>query len=88
MEPSLTPITTTNGTNHDQHAEPATTATTFDPTIFRDYLTALLPPVIGASLHELHSLFDDDFDERVVKFAAEGAEAIYIVKVRDESEGA
>ncbi|KAF4584562.1 hypothetical protein EYR38_001791 [Pleurotus pulmonarius] len=86
MEPSLMPITTTNGTNHDQHAEPATTTTTFDPTIFRDYLTALLPPVIGASLHELHSLFDDEFDERVVKFAAEGAEAIYIVKVRDESE--
>ncbi|KAL0950546.1 hypothetical protein HGRIS_007353 [Hohenbuehelia grisea] len=84
MEPPLTPVTT-NGTlpNHDPEPEPTTA---FDASLFREYLLALLPPVIGASTVDLQSLFDDEFDDRVSKFAAEGTEAIYIVKCKDEVE--
>ncbi|KAJ8515286.1 hypothetical protein ONZ45_g7260 [Pleurotus djamor] len=78
MEPSLTPITTTNGTNHD--SEPVPTST-FDPSIFRDYLVALLPPFIGASVAELQTLFDGEFDEHVATFAAEGSDAVHVLTV-------
>lgn len=58
-------------------------APSFDPAQFRTYLLALLPPVLGATVDELESsLFESDFDERAARFAAEGAEAIYIVKTR------
>jgi hypothetical protein len=60
----------------------------FDSSVFRSYLLALLPPVLGAAPSELESIFDDDeFDERVSRFAAEGGGVIYVVKVRDEVEG-
>jgi dynein heavy chain 1 len=60
----------------------------FDSSVFRSYLHALLPPVLGAAPSELESIFDDDeFDERVSRFAAEGGGVIYVVKVRDEVEG-
>ena len=59
----------------------------FDSSIFRSYLLSLLPPVLGASLEELESIFDDEFEERVSRFAAEGGAVIYVVKVRDEAEG-
>jgi hypothetical protein len=35
----------------------------------------------------LDSLFDDEFDERVARFAAESGGVVYIVKVKDEVEG-
>jgi hypothetical protein len=60
----------------------------FDSSVFRSYLLALLPPVLGAPPSELESIFEDDeFDERVSRFAAEGGGVIYVVKVRDEVEG-
>lgn len=63
--------------------------TSFDPAAFRTYLLALLPAVFGASLDDLQdSLFDDEFDERVVRFAAEGGSVVYVVKVRQDYEGA
>lgn len=86
VEGPLAPLTTTNGTlPHDPPVEPSAT---YDPSIFRSYLLALLPPVIGASPAELESLFDDDFDERVSRFASDSGGVIYVVKVRDEAEGA
>jgi dynein heavy chain 1 len=59
----------------------------FDSSIFRTYLLSLLPPVLGASPEELESLFDEEFEERVSRFAAEGGGVIYVVKVRDDAEG-
>lgn len=85
MEPPLTPVPTTNGsTNHDP---PAESISTFDPEIFRSYLHAVLPPLFGALPSELESVFDDEFEERVARFAAEGGDVIYVVKVKDEVEG-
>jgi hypothetical protein len=79
------PLPTTNGSS--SHDGPIEHTSSFDPAIFRSYLLSLLPPVIGASPTELESLFDDEFDERVSRFAAEGSDAIYVVKVKDEVEG-
>ena len=82
---ALTTTTTTNGAlSHD--VEPSSSSP-FDTSIFRSYLLALLPPVIGTSPAELQTLFDDEFDERVSRFATEGGEVIYVVKVKEESEG-
>ena len=83
-----TAATATNGHHHDPpQSESQTQPLSFDTDIFRTYLLALLPPVIGALPSELDSLFDDEFDERVVRFAAESGGVVYIVKVRDEVEG-
>lgn len=85
MEPPSTPLTTSNGTlNHDTPPEPSSS---FDADVFRSYLTALLPPVIGAAPSELESLFDDKFDERVARFASEAGGVVYVVKAKDEMEG-
>jgi hypothetical protein len=95
MEGPYTPTTPTlvNGTNgingnssmpHDEAAP----SSSFDPTIFRTYLHSLLPPVLGTTPEEIESIFDSDFDERVTRFASEGTGVIYIVKRRDEVEGA
>ncbi|KAI0932819.1 hypothetical protein AcW1_000166 [Taiwanofungus camphoratus] len=94
LEPPLTPLTTTtngtlpingngNGILHDNLADPSIS---FDSSVFRSYLLALLPPVVGASLEELESLFDDEFDDRVSRFAGEGGGVIYVSKKRDEVE--
>ena len=83
-----TTATTTNGHHHDPpQSESQTQPLSFDTDIFRTYLLALLPPVIGALPSELDSLFDDEFDERVARFAAESGGVVYIVKVKDEVEG-
>ena len=84
-EPEMeSPAPTTNG--HDTPApEPPTSS--FDPALFRSYLLALLPPVIGALPEELETLFDAEFDERVTRFAAEGGNVIYVVKSKDDVEG-
>ncbi|KAI0785919.1 cytoplasmic dynein heavy chain 1 [Abortiporus biennis] len=78
-------VTNGNGAIHDGAVEP-TQAIPFDPSIFRQYLLALLPPVIGATPDELLYLFDDDFDERVQRFASETGGVIYVVKKKDEAE--
>ncbi|TFK68520.1 hypothetical protein BDN72DRAFT_677591 [Pluteus cervinus] len=82
------PMPTTNGThNHDLPPDPTgTTASQFDPDLFRSYLRSLLPPVIGALPSELESLFDDEFEERVARFAADGNAVVYVVKEKEESE--
>jgi hypothetical protein len=80
------PAVTTNVINHDTtHTEPAVA---FDLEIFRAYLLAQLPPVIGALPSELDSLFDHEFDERVARFAADTGGSLYVVKTKEESEGA
>ncbi|EDR09748.1 dynein heavy chain protein 2 [Laccaria bicolor S238N-H82] len=82
-----TTVTATNGHHHDPpQSESQTQPLSFDTDIFRTYLLALLPPVIGALPSELDSLFDDEFDERVARFAAESGGVVYIVKVKDEVE--
>jgi hypothetical protein len=86
MEPPLTPLPV-NGTNghHDGLLEPTPQ---FDHSLFRSYLSALLPPVVGALPEELNDLFEaGDFVENVSKFAAEGPDVIYVVKQRADLEG-
>ncbi|KAI0369874.1 dynein heavy chain protein 2 [Pilatotrama ljubarskyi] len=72
-----------NGDVHDGITEPAIA---FDPEVFRSYLLSLLPPIFGASPEELEALFDEDFHERVSRFAGEGGGVIYVVKKKDEQE--
>lgn len=74
----------TNGALQDGPVEPTTA---FDPSIFRSYLLALLPPFLAASPEEVESIFDDEFDERVSKFAGEGGGVLYVVKKKDDAEG-
>lgn len=86
MEPPLAPAPV-NGTNghHDGLLEPTTQ---FDVSLFRSYLSALLPPVVGALPEELDDLFDSsDFQETVSKFAVEGSDVIYVMKRRVDLEG-
>ncbi|EPQ61281.1 dynein heavy chain protein 2 [Gloeophyllum trabeum ATCC 11539] len=49
-------------------------------------MLSVLPPLMAASPQDLESIFDDDFDERVSRFAAEGGGAMYVVKTKDEVE--
>lgn len=62
--------------------------TNFDTSVFRQYLLALLPPVLGATPDELEeTLFDSEFDDRVTKFAAEGGGVVYVVKIKHDLGG-
>ncbi|RXW16544.1 hypothetical protein EST38_g9308 [Candolleomyces aberdarensis] len=86
-------IPSTNGsTSHDGLTPPpgeastSTSASSFDPGVFRSYLLALLPPVIGASPSDLESLFDDEFDARVTRFASEAGGVLYVVKTKEDFE--
>ncbi|KAG1741853.1 dynein heavy chain, N-terminal region 1-domain-containing protein [Suillus paluster] len=79
-----TPLTNSNGAL--PHDSPVDTPPSFDTSLFRSYLMSLLPPVLGAQPEEFVSLFDEEFDERVTRFAAEGGGVIYVVKTRDEAE--
>lgn len=61
----------------------------FDPAVLRAYLLILLPAVFGVAPSDLEDqIFDADFDERVVRFAGEGGGPLYVVKMKDEVEGA
>ena len=73
--------------NGDVH-EPVSSepAIPFDPSVFHSYLTSLLPPILGASPEELESIFDDEFEERVLRFVGEGGGVVYVVKKKDEQE--
>ena len=99
LEPVSTRVSTdmesqtslTNGNHHDSppatDGPPPPPVSNFDPDIFRTYLLSLLPPVIGAKPSDLHSLFDEEFEERVSRFAADTGGVIYVVQVKEESEG-
>jgi hypothetical protein len=54
----------------------------FDPDIFRQYLLHLLPPMLGANVADLNSLFDHEFGERVSRFAADTGGVIYVASER------
>ena len=79
----------TNGTNGiDQINGNGVHDTNFDTSVFRQYLLALLPPVLGATPDDLEeTLFDPEFDDRVIKFAAEGGGVVYVVKVKHDLGG-
>lgn len=84
---SSSALVETNG-NGAHIPPPSTAPLSFDPVIFRNYLLALLPPVLGATQDELEdSLFDQGFDELAAKYASEGGGVIYVAKVREDSEG-
>ena len=84
MDPSSS-LPTTNGSLN--HQEPEPTASVFDTEIFRSYLLSLLPPVIGANPSDLESLFDEEFDARIARFASDSGGVVYVVKVKEDSEG-
>lgn len=73
-----------NGSLNHQEPEPTSV---FDPEIFRSYLLSLLPPVIGAIPEDLGSLFDEEFNARVARFASDTGGVIYVVKVKEDSKG-
>ncbi|KAG9310418.1 dynein heavy chain, N-terminal region 1-domain-containing protein [Chiua virens] len=89
-------MTTTNGngpappltssTSNGVPDGPVDTPPPFDVSLFRSYLLSLLPPVLGTYPEELVSLFDDEFEEKVSRFASEGGGVIYVVKVKEEAE--
>ncbi|ORX39193.1 dynein heavy chain, N-terminal region 1-domain-containing protein [Kockovaella imperatae] len=63
--------------------QPSTNGTlSFDTSVFRTYLEALLQPVMSASLDNLSSLFaDPSFDEKALRFATDPAcQVVYITK--------
>lgn len=76
-----------NGNGTAQPDGPVETAITFEPSVFRTYLLSLIPPLLGAAPEDLETLLDDDFDERVTKFAGEGGGAIYVVKKKEDNGG-
>ena len=81
--PALTSSTSNGVPPHDSPVD----APPFDVSLFRSYLLSLLPPVLGAFPEELVSLFDDEFGEKVSRFAADGGGVIYVVKAKEETEG-
>ena len=91
LAPTTNGISRTNGTlngNGDLHdATSAEPAISFDPSVFRSYLLSLLPPIFGVPSEDLESIFDEDFDDRVSRFAGEGGGVVYVVKKRDEQDG-
>jgi len=89
-EPPLQAIANgTNGTNGTEQINGnGVHDTNFDTSVFRQYLLALLPPVLGATPDELEeTLLDSEFDDRVTKFAAEGGGVVYVVKVKHDLGG-
>ncbi|KIJ14883.1 hypothetical protein PAXINDRAFT_169564 [Paxillus involutus ATCC 200175] len=81
---STTLLTNSNGVL--PHDSPVDAPPPFDISLFRSYLLSLLPPALGALPEELGSLLDDEFDERVARFASEGGGVIYVVKSKEETE--
>ena len=81
-------VATTNGSSSHEASTPEapSVSTAFDPAYFREYLLALLPPVIGANPVDLESLFDEEFNARVTRFASEIGGVIYVIKVKEDSD--
>ena len=84
----MEPLTNGSANHHDADPTPPAPAASFDPEIFRSYLTSLLPPVIGANVSDLNAMFEDEFEERVSRFSADSGGVIYVVQIKEESEGA
>lgn len=74
-----------NGVHHDGPIE--ATPSPYDSNLLRNYLLALLPPLLGANLVDLESLFEDDFEERAARFASEGNGVMYVSKLKHEIDG-
>jgi hypothetical protein len=74
-----------NGAEPSSSSSAQQPAIPFDTSVFKSYLQALLPPVLGASPKELQDgIFNDaEFEDRVVKFAAENGGPIYVVKIKE-----
>ena len=78
-----------NGVLQDGAAEGSTTPTIpFDPSVLRSYLLALLPPLLDAAPDELETIFDERFDDLVARFAGENGGVVYVVKRREDVQGA
>ena len=60
----------------------------FDADALRAYLSVLLPVLLGTPPTDIEPIFDEDFAERAARFAAEGGGPLYVVKVKDDVEGA
>lgn len=83
------PSSSTNGVSLPPVDGSVTPFQSFDTSVMRTYLMSLLPPMLGALPEEVQECVDDsEFDERVQRFASEGGGPLYVVKVRDEVEGA
>jgi hypothetical protein len=78
-----------NGLDAPAASTSASQALPFDTSVFRNYLLALLPPILGASLIELEEgIFNDiDFDERVRQFATQPGGPLYVAKIADDLNG-
>lgn len=75
-----------NGMEPPAASTSASQALPFDTSVFRNYLLALLPPLLGASPIELEEgIFSDiDFDERVRQFATQPGGPLYVAKIADD----
>lgn len=69
-------------------ASATTPAVPFDSGALRAYLAVLLPVLLSASPEDVESVFDVDFAERSARFAGEGGPPLYVVKTKDDVEGA
>ncbi|KAI0042887.1 hypothetical protein FA95DRAFT_1563857 [Auriscalpium vulgare] len=94
MDPPYTPLASTNGNgingglngNGALPHEETGSAVSFDSGPFRAYLLQLLPPILGASHDDIESMFDDEFEGRVARYAGEGGGVVYVVKRKDDVE--
>lgn len=79
-----------NGTNgaHADGALDAPAPSAFDAAPLRAYLLALLPPLLGAHPDDVEQIFEDEFEERAARFAAEGNGVVYVSKLKHEIDGA
>jgi hypothetical protein len=59
----------------------------FDSSVVRTYLSGLLPALLGANMEDLWSLFEDEFEERVQRFAGEGSGVMYVTKIKHDLGG-
>lgn len=81
------PLTSSISNGVPAHDGPVDAPLPFDVSLFHSYLLSLLPPVLGAFPEELLSLFDDEFAEKVSRFAADGGGVIYVVKAKEDTDG-
>lgn len=60
----------------------------FDLTPLRQFLSQLIPLIIGATQHDLDALFESpEFEDKAGKWANDSSSAaVYVVKTRDERE--
>jgi hypothetical protein len=73
----------TNG-NGIHHANGEGAPGALDADVVRVYLSALLPALLGARVDELWQIFEDEFEERVARFAAEGSGVMYATKIKHD----